>query len=210
MTFAFKKEIKALVIILIEAYKVCSGTLLVLFVPGVCNGRACLPIDNFTNGSTFYRGIVFVNVVTFLCFLALYSIEVRREMRLNNYLMIDNSLPTDSETVGKSIDHLLPDKKDKLHSLTYFYKVAGMTTVVVFAINTVLSGYIIITEYGNDKGPAMFAANTVLISGKLYDIYTILTAEKNIYFSAYEKNHKQFNLANPAKCDPNLVVVETK
>ena len=202
MNIAFKKELKTLAIFLIEAYRVCSGTLLVLFVPGVCNGRACLPIDNFSNGSTFYRGIVFVNVATFFCFLALYGIEVRREMRLNNYLLIDNTQPTDSETVGKSIEMLRQDKKVKLHSLTELYKLIGITTVVVFAINTALSGYIIITEYGNDKGPAMFAANTVLISGKLYDIYSIVTAEKNIYFSAYEKRHQQFNLANPVKCDP--------
>lgn len=202
MNIAFKKELKTLAIFLIEAYRVCSGTLLVLFVPGVCNGRACLPIDNFSNGSTFYRGIVFVNALTFFCFLALYGIEVRREMRLNNYLLIDNTQPTDSETVGKSIDRLRQDKRVKLNSLTNVYKLIGITTVIVFAINTVLSGYIIVTEYGNDKGPAMFAANTVLISGKLYDIYTIVTADKNVYLSAYEKRHQQFNLANPVKCEP--------
>jgi hypothetical protein len=202
MNIAFKKELKTFAIFLIEAYRVCSGTLLVLFVPGVCNGRACLPIDNFNNGSTFYRGIVFVNVITLLCFLSLYGIEVRREIRLNKYLLIDNSLPTDSETVGKSLALLREDKKVKLNTLTNLYKVIGITTVVAFAINTVLSGYIIVTEYGNDKGPAMFAANTVLISGKLYDIYTIVTAEKNVYFSAYEKRHQQFNLANPVKCEP--------
>jgi len=208
MNFAFKKELKTLLIFLLEAYRVCSGTLLVLFVPGVCNGRACLPFDNFLNGSTFYRGIVFVNVVTFFCFLSLYGIEIRREYRLNNYLLVDNSLPTDSETVGNSIDKLRADKKVKLNNLTQIYKIIGLTTVAVFMVNTVLSGYIIITEYGNDKGPAMFASNTVLISGKLYDIYTIVTAEKNVFLSAYDKNHKQFNLAKPAKCDQSLEVVE--
>lgn len=210
MNFAFKKELWTLLIMAIESYRVFNGTLLVLFVPGVCGGRACLPTDNFMNGSTFYRGVVFVNLITLLFFLSLYGVELRREFRLHKYLMVNNTMPTDSETVGKSIEKLHADKKDKLIQLTQIYKFTGILTVGAFVINTVLSGYIIITEYGNDKGPVMFATNTLFISGKLYDIYTIVTAEKNILFSAYEKKHIQFNVANPEKCQIEQMITTTQ
>jgi hypothetical protein len=207
MKLIFQKELKTLLIIAIEAYRVCSGTLLVIFVPGVCGNHACLPHENYMNGTTLYRGIVFVNLATLFVFLALYGIEIRREFRLHTYLRINKALPTDSESVGKSIELLRTDKKVKLNTLTHIYKIVGIVTVVTFIINTFLSGYIIMTEYGNDKGPVIFATNTLFISGKLYDIYTIVTSEKNVYFSAYEKNHLQYNVANPEKCETERIVL---
>ena len=51
-----------------------------------------------------------------------------------------------------------------------------------------------------------FATNTLFISGKLYDIYTIVMAEKGVYLSAYRKKHTQFNGVNPEKLD-NVVTL---
>ena len=52
--------------ILIEAYRIFNGTLLVIFVPGVCGGRACLPQQNYENGSTLYRVNCGFNLVALL------------------------------------------------------------------------------------------------------------------------------------------------
>jgi hypothetical protein len=61
--------------ILIEAYRVFNGTLLVIFVPGVCDGRACLPQQNFEHGNLLYRITCGVNAATLLAFIALYLVE---------------------------------------------------------------------------------------------------------------------------------------
>jgi hypothetical protein len=206
MKFPLKKQLFTILLILVEAYRVGSGTLLVLFVPGVCGDKACLPTDNYQNGTVFYRGIVFLNLATLLFFLALYGIEIRREFRLHTYLRFDDTLPTDSKSVEKTIETLQADKKVKLDSLLQVYKAIGSATVCMFIVNTVLSGYIILTQYANDKGPVLFATNTLFISGKLYDIYTNVMAEKGVYLSAYRKKHTQFNGVNPEKLD-NVVTL---
>jgi hypothetical protein len=85
--------------ILIEAYRIFNGTLLVIFVPGVCDGRACLPQQNFENGSTLYRVNCGFNLAALLIFILLYIVEIRREYKLNKYLRVNPMIPSDSETV---------------------------------------------------------------------------------------------------------------
>lgn len=204
-----KEEALRFSLIALESYRILSGTLLVLFVPGICGDHKCDPIENYTNGSTLFRYVTLINVITLISFLALYGIEIRREYRLTRYLLATPTLPTDSESVSKEIGLLKEDKKEKLQKLTNIYRIIGITTLCSFLINTLFSGYVIITEYGSDRGPVMVVTNTILIGSKLYDIYMIITAEKNVFFSAYKKTHLQFNSANPLKCgirDDSIVI----
>ena len=70
-------------------------------------------------------------------------------------------------------------------------------TIGFFTVNTVLSGYVILTEYANDKGPILFATGTVLIASKMYSIATVSSA----HMSAYTQKKIQFNDVNPAKIE---------
>jgi hypothetical protein len=177
--------------ILLEAYRVFNGTLLVIFVPGVCGGKACLPQQNFENGSMVYRVNCGVNLVALLAFIALYSVEVRREYTLMANLRVNPEKSSDAITTKGAFESLPVDKKEMIHSYDLQYKRIVGITVLIFVINTVLSGYVIITEYGNDKGPILFATGTVLIASKIYHILT--TNSNEGYVSAYTQTRTQFN-----------------
>jgi hypothetical protein len=177
--------------ILLEAYRVFNGTLLVIFVPGVCGNKACLPQQNFENGSMVYRVNCSVNLVALLAFIALYSVEVRREYTLMAYLRVNPEKPSDSITTKGAFESLTEERKAVIHYYDLQYRRVIGITVLIFVINTLLSGYVIITEYGNDKGPILFATGTVLIASKIYHILT--TNSNEGYESAYTQIRTQFN-----------------
>jgi hypothetical protein len=177
--------------ILLEAYRVFNGTLLVIFVPGVCGGKACLPQQNFENGSMIYRVNCGINLISLLAFIALYSVEVCREYKLMSYLRSNPEKPSDAVTVKSVFENLIEERKIIIHKYDLIYKRVVGITVFIFLINTVLSGYVIITEYGNDKGPILFATGTVLIASKIYHI--ISTYANDGYVSAYTQTRTQFN-----------------
>lgn len=177
--------------ILLEAYRVFNGTLLVIFVPGVCGNKACLPQQNFENGSMVYRVNCGVNLVALLAFIALYSVEVRREYTLMAYLRVNPEKPSDAITTKGAFESLTEERKAVIHYYDLQYRRVIGITVLIFVINTLLSGYVIITEYGNDKGPILFATGTVLIASKIYHILT--TNSNEGYESAYTQTRTQFN-----------------
>ena len=183
--------------ILLEAYRVFNGALLVIFVPGVCDGRACLPQQNFQNGSTIYRIVCVVNLLTLLVFIILYVVEVLRETRLMRYLLVNPKIPSDSETVAAAFAKLPQRRQDAVHAIDLMYKRVIRMTIGFFTVNTVLSGYVILTEYANDKGPILFATGTVLIASKMYSSATVSSA----HMSAYTQKKIQFNDVNPAKIE---------
>lgn len=195
----YKSKLFTAAVIVLDMYRVGTGTLLVLFVPGVCGGRACLPMDNWNNGDTLYRVGVACNLLTLLTFAALYAAEIRRENRLNTYLTSSPELPMDSENVGLSIQRLTETRRTRLLTLNTRYQRIGYITIAMYIINTVISAAIIFTGYMNDKGPVLLVTNTLLIGGKLYDIYKTVNTEPNVFLSAYINHKLQFNDVVPAK-----------
>ena len=182
--------------VLLEAYRVFNGTLLVIFVPGVCGDRACLPQQNFLNGSTLYKVNCGVNLAALVVFIALYTVEVQREYTLGEYLRVNPEKPSDIATTKAAFESLADEKKNKIHSFDRLYQRIIVATVCTFIVNTLLSGYVIGTEYANDKGPILFATGTVLIASKMYTILSISFSEG--YASAYLQTRSKFNDVLPA------------
>ena len=177
--------------VLLEAYRVFNGTLLVIFVPGVCGDRACLPQQNFLNGSTLYKVNCGVNLAALVVFMTLYAVEVRREYKLAEYLRVNPEKPSDAVTIKAAFESLTAEKQNKIHSFDKLYQRVIIATVCTFIVNTLLSGYVIGTEYANDKGPILFATGTVLIASKIYTILSISFSEG--YASAYLQTRSKFN-----------------
>ena len=195
----YKSKIFTAAVVVLDMYRVGTGSLLVIFVPGVCGGRACLPIDNWNNGDLLYRVGAACNLLTLLTFAVLYAAEIRRENRLSTYLKSNPGLPTDSEDVGKVIQRLTETRRTRLLTLNTQYQRIGYITIAMYVINTVISAAIIFTGYMNDKGPVLLVTNTLLIGGKLYDIYRTVNTEPNVLLSAYINHKLQFNDVVPAK-----------
>ena len=195
-------------VILLDMYRVGTGSLLVIFVPGVCGGKACTPLDNWIYGNIFYRIGVASNLLTLLTFAVLYYAEIRRENRLITYLKNSPALPTDSEEVGKVIQKLTVPRRERLLRLNMYYQRIGYITIAMYIINTVVSAAIIFTGYMNDRGPVLLVTNTLLIGGKLYDIYRTVNTEANIFLSAYINRKLQFNDVVETKTTSTLHPVE--
>ena len=189
----YKSKLFTGAVILLDMYRVGTGSLLVIFVPGVCGGKACTPLDNWIHGDTFYRIGVASNLLTLLTFAVLYYAEIRRENRLITYLKNSPVLPTNTEEVGKVIQKLTESRRTRLLRLNMYYQRIGYITIGMYIINTVISAAIIFTGYMNDKGPVLLVTNTLLIGNKLYDIYRTVNTEPNIFLSAYINHKLQFN-----------------
>ena len=189
--------------ILLEAYRVFNGTLLVIFVPGVCGDKACLPQQNFMNGSTLYKSTCGVNLLALVVFMALYAIEIQREYKLSTYLRMNPEKPSDAITAKAAFESLTVERKNTIHSFDKLYQQAVIATIFIFAVNTILSGYVIGTEYANDKGPILFATGTVLIASKIYNIISISFSEG--YSSAYLHTRSQFNDVKTSAPESTLI-----
>jgi len=189
--------------ILLEAYRVFNGTLLVIFVPGVCGGKACLPQENFMNGSTLYKVNCGVNLLALVVFMALYTIEIQREYRLSAYLRMNPEKPSDAITAKAAFESLTTERRNTIHSFDKLYQRAVIATIFIFAVNTILSGYVIGTEYANDKGPILFATGTVLIASKIYNI--VLLCHSEGYASAYLHTRSQFNDVKTSAPESTLI-----
>lgn len=195
----YKSKLFTGTVILLDMYRVGTGTLLVIFVPGVCGDKACTPLDNWIRGDILYRVGVACNLLTLLTFAALYTSEIRRENRLITYLKNSPQLPTDSEEVGKVVHRLTDTRRAGLLQLNMYYQRIGYITIAMYVINTIISAAIIFTGYINDKGPVLLVTNTLLIGGKLYDIYRTVNTESNVFLSAYINHKLQFNDVVEAK-----------
>jgi hypothetical protein len=103
--------------------------------------------------------------------------------------------PSDVITVKAAFETLTTERKNTIHSFDKVYQRVIVATVCTFAVNTLLSGYVIGTEYANDKGPILFATGTVLIASKIYNIISISYSEG--YASAYLHTRSQFNDVQP-------------
>ena len=195
--------------IILECYRVFTGTLLVVFVPGVCNGKRCLPTENYQKGDTVYRvGFVF-NFITLLCFINLYRVELMREHKFNHYLRIDHHAPTDSESVGKELVKLGEKRQHKILNINREYQRAGVVIIVTVLINTAISIYVIVNGYLDDRQPTILATSTVLIATKLFDVLMAFNTDKNVLTSSYRRQKVQFNAVNPDKIvDPSKIVTE--
>jgi hypothetical protein len=206
----YKSKIFTAAVVVLDMYRVGTGTLLVLFVPGVCGGRACLPTDNWNNGDLLYRVGAACNLLTLLTFAALYAAEIRRENRLTTYLKSNPELPMDSENVGLSVQRLTESRRTKLLQLNTWYQRIGYITIAMYVMNTVISAAIIFTGYMNDKGPVLLVTNTLLIGGKLYDIYRTVNTEPNVFLSAYINHKLQFNDVVPSKTTAHFLAAHMK
>jgi hypothetical protein len=147
-----------------------------------------------------YRITCGVNAATLLAFIALYLVEVHREYKLGEYLRVNHDLPSNALTVKGAFDKLTTEQKNRLHAYDRLYQHVVRLTVGMFIVNTILSGYVIITDYGNDKGPTLFATGTILIITKIYNIISIGSFDG--YVSAYKHERVQFNDVQPTGVEP--------
>jgi len=186
--------------ILIELYRVVTGSMLLLFVQTMCGERPCTPIQNLVLGSAEYPFGITVNFLTLFTFGGLYAIEIIREKYLVKILEINPQRPSDNESVGKALEQLKLPYVANILTLNMIYRILGYVIFGMYTINIITSGTTVFF-YSLDKSPMFLLTNSLFVGGKLYDMYHIVYTDKNIIYSAYESKHIQFNDVNPEECE---------
>jgi hypothetical protein len=197
-----KQRMNVLITLLLEFYRVIMGSLLVLFVPQKCdNGESCSISDNLTkatNDNLVMSGFV-INVVSLVCFMTMYFFESKRELRIISYLEVNPNRARDNDSVGDALDHISPDRRHKLLKLDKHYCMSGYGALVAFTVNSIVSGVVVFNNMLDGKTGTVFLTNVLFMGSKLGNMYSIISAEKNIFYSAYLMKKVQYNDVDPDK-----------
>ena len=195
----FTQKISIIPIVLVELYRIMVSSFLILFVPQKCGNHTCQLNENLVLDSTLYNAGLVFNFITTFFFVILYVIEIKRENRLITYLHVSSSVPSDNASVGKILEKLPIEKKNNILYLDKAYQKIGYFVMLLFAINSALSGVVVFNYYLDNQTTTTYITNIILMITKLSDIYTTAHTDKNIFYSSYLKGRIQFNDVDPDK-----------
>jgi hypothetical protein len=132
-------------------------------------------------------------------FLAMYTLEIKRENRLITYLEVNKSVASDNNSVGTALEKLPQEKRASIWQLDKYYMYSGRASIVIFIINTILSGFVVYEYYLDSQTTSTYITNILFMVTKLADVYANVNTEKNVFYSAYMKGKIQYNDVDPNK-----------
>ena len=193
----------------LEFYRSIMAAFLIMFVPQKCGVDVCQTTENMLAGkSQLYDAAGSINIVTFLSFMFLYYVEIRRENKMIDYLEMNRELPKDNESVGEALVKLDKSKQDELHALDHEYLYAGYVAMFMFLANTGLSAVPILQHTLDAKTYTVLLTNVLFIASKLHEVYSIVNTKEHVFYSAYLTERQQFNDVDPDVITPALAESE--
>jgi hypothetical protein len=175
------------------------SSFLILFSPQKCGDHICSLDENLQSDNLIYSIGLGLNFITMGSFLIFYGLEIKRENKLITYLEVNQTLPTDSVSVGIALEKLPEEKRNSLYLLDKWYQRSGWFVLAMFIANTGLSGYIVHGYYSDNQTLSTFITSVLFMVGKLSDIYFIVSTEQNVFYSSYLKSKIQYNDVDPNK-----------
>jgi len=185
--------------VIIEMYRVMVSSLLVLFVPQNCDGHVCDMNENMVWMDSLYNSGLVVNFITLFGFIIMYFFEVKRENKLITYLEVNKNVACDNDSVGKVLEGLALEKKESILYFDNIYQKLGYFMLLMFAFNTILSGFVVYEYYLDNQTTSTYITNILFMITKLGEIYSTVNTERNVFYSAYMKGKVQFNDVDPNK-----------
>ena len=195
----FKQKTNVFVTLMLEIYRVLMGAFLIAFVPQKCEDTICTLGQNVGRTDNFSIVVITMNGATFLVFLILYFIEVKRENKLITYLEVNRFTPVDNESVGLALENLDVKKRTSLLNYDKHYRNTGYVSTVSFVINTIFSIMNIYRHYYGSKTLTVLLTNVLFMGLKVSDVFNTVNTKKNVFYSAYLTNKVQFNDVDPDK-----------
>jgi len=194
---------------MLQFYKVLTGTMLTLFVPQACRQseeimdgssiiipegiRICSISDNLYNNEIYHRITLYFNSISFLCFIYVYILELKRESWAIKFLDIDNNKSDNGlkEIIIK--EHKLDKQMDKLNKM-YFYGLS--VTAIVYFINVLLMINILYQDYHSASTLSCFVSFTLLVEMKLYNSLSVAyySVKDDKMMSAFMSEFVSFNV----------------
>jgi len=195
------QRIKVSGILMLQIYKVLTGTMLTLFVPQACwitedesiSLQICTLTQNYENKDIYHMITMYWNLLSFLLFVGCYSLELRREMWAIRFLDINNNRPDNSLKQIIIYEPELNREMDKLNKM-YFYGV--LITSFAYLVNVSLMIRIVINDYHSMSTISCFISFVLLVNMKLYNslsiAYSSLKSDKMM--SAYMCEFVSYNV----------------
>lgn len=199
----FNQKVAVSISVVLELYRVLVSSFLVLFVPQKCDDHVCSLSENMVLEHDLYNAGLVFNFITMASFLAMYTLEIKRENRLITYLEVNKTVASDNNSVGLALEKLPEDKRDSIWHLDKYYMYSGRASIVIFIINTILSGFVVYEYYLDSQTTSTYITNILFMVTKLADVYANVNTEKNVFYSAYMKGKIQYN-----DVDPNKLLLE--
>jgi hypothetical protein len=171
---------------------------LVIFVPQKCGDDLCEMLENmFMRNGVMYSAAATLNILTFISFTYLYYIEINRENKLIEYLEMNPELANDDESMRIVVMSLDQDRQDELYAINRDYHHAGYFAMLAFTANTAVSTVPIVQNSVDLTTFTVLITNVLYNSTKLLEVYAIVSADKNVFYSAYLTERQQFNDVDP-------------
>jgi len=186
-----------------EFYRVIMSTLLTLFVPQSCGGEPCGISDKMTPTDTFGSFVLASNFITLGLFFIMYFIEVKREWCLINYLDINRFKPRDNESVKEALVDLSQRRQLRIRNFDETYKYSSYVCMTAFTLNSFFSGLVIFADFLDSKTITVYLTNTLFMTTKLYDVYSIIDTKPYVFLSSYLSRKIQYNDVDSDKKETN-------
>ena len=181
----------------VEFYKILTGCLLLLFVPQDCDGSICSMDQIVGYEDAFYKTTLCFNIVTFFSFLVLYGAELKRENGLIELLEVNVNKARDNNSVGLELMRLSEEKRMVLKNNRKNYNNSGKVSSILFIVNTLFSAINLYQYQTGSKTMTVFMTNVMFTATKLGNIFSIVGADENVFFSSYMVRKVQFNDVDP-------------
>jgi len=178
---------------LMQLYQMSVGSLIILFTPQLCVDHACTLKENFEVDYPFYLVVLITNFSTFAFMLTMYILELVREDVLISTMDVDENCNNDGDDVAKRMMLLSKHEKKHLTDLCWWYKYTYFTSLLLFLVNAIFSLTVVQKYSIGSQTDTAFTTNVLFMVKKLMDVYYTVSAEDNVFYSAYLLAKVQFN-----------------
>ena len=179
--------------VLLEMYRVITSSLLILFVPQICDDHICTTTENLVWETSTYNTALCFNFISMAFLVNMYYLELVRENRLIKYLSINPELANDNEEVSKQLQLLPVNKQNKIFSINKYYRLSAYVALGIYVLNVMLSAAAVNKYYAGSQTTSTFVTYVLFIATKFGSVKTIISTDKNIFYSAYLIGKVQFN-----------------
>ena len=179
--------------VLLEMYRVITSSLLILFVPQICVDHICTTTENLVWETNTYNTALCFNFISMAFLVNMYYMELVRENRLIKYLSVNPELANDNEIVGKQLELLPVNKQNKIFSINKYYRLSSYGAASIYLLNVMLSAAAVNQYYAGSQTVSTFVTYVLFMATKFGSVYSLVSTEKNIFYSAYLIGKIQFN-----------------
>lgn len=183
--------------VLLEMYRVITSSLLILFVPQICVDHICTTTENLVWETNTYNTALCFNFISMAFLVNMYYMELVRENRLIKYLAVNPEFANDNEMVGKQLELLPVNKQNKIFSINKYYRLSSYGAASIYLLNVMLSIAAISRYYAGSQTVSTFVTYVLFMATKFGSVYSLVSTEKNIFYSAYMISKIQYNDIDP-------------